>query len=48
MDKEDESRVPHATISYETFVHDLDQGDSFTTCLLETLVKVSRYQSSRA
>lgn len=34
------------TISYETFVEDLDPGDSFTTSLIEILVKVrASYQS---
>lgn len=30
------------TISYESFVQDLDHGDSFTTTLVDILVKVSR------
>jgi hypothetical protein len=29
------------TISYETFVEELDGGDSFTTSLIDALVKVS-------
>ena len=33
-----------ATISYETFVEELDEGDSFTTSLIDVLVKVrTRY-----
>ena len=28
------------TITYEAFVEDLDRGDSFTTSLIEVLVKV--------
>lgn len=29
------------TISYENFVNELDLGDSFTTSLIDILVKVS-------
>lgn len=35
------------TISYETFVEDLDRGDSFTTSLIEVLVKVRRARRCR-
>lgn len=30
-----------APITYETFVEELDEGDSFTATLIEVLVKVS-------
>lgn len=33
-------RVDEPTITYEAFVEDLDRGDSFTTSLIEVLVKV--------
>ena len=35
------------TISYETFVEDLDPGDSFTTSLIEILVKVRVHLTSQ-
>jgi hypothetical protein len=31
-------------ISYETFVKDLDTGDSFTTAIIDILVKVRLFQ----
>lgn len=34
------------TISYESFVNDLDIGDSFTTSLIDILVKVSAFVSN--
>jgi len=34
-----------ATITYEHFVEDLDAGDSFTTSLMEVLVKVRAHEA---
>jgi hypothetical protein len=39
LEKDDPQAAP--TISYESFVQDLDHGDSFTTTLVDILVKVS-------
>lgn len=40
LEKDDPQAAP--TISYENFVQDLDHGDSFTTTLVDILVKVCR------
>ncbi|KAF8525285.1 hypothetical protein JB92DRAFT_2702520, partial [Gautieria morchelliformis] len=37
LEKDDPQAAP--TISYESFVQDLDHGDSFTTTLVDILVK---------